>query len=434
MVLPTTRHVSLVGFTRRDMVQHYFHRTRRTGWSKSLFLFIALACMSSAGSSAAALASARSPLPASFNCAPAESAKVVRAPNHDYSGGNVEPTAALPAFPNGRPDLSVDLRANIVGGTPLQADDLPSTADMFQAGIDEVARDLEKEPRWRRLTQQRRARAEFVFGNMLFVVIHELGHALVSELDLMVLGREEDVADAYATIGVLKCGADFARVLVEAAKGLFLSAQRDRKAGDAPQYYQRHGLDEQRAYQIVCLMYGSDPSRFKDLADETELPQDRRRSCGWDYDTASRSWDRALSPHMRMADQPKPQIEVIYGEAKGGLATYARIFKSSRFLETVIEQVADRFGWPASIVVEMRSCGEPNARWTIPTRTLHVCYELAQEFVELYRDFGGDRTLAQLRLTPVKRATVRPQNITQSIGAWKRLHGTAKRGHTASHR
>jgi Putative metallopeptidase len=41
-------------------------------------------------------------------------------------------------------------------------------------------------------------------------VIHELGHALVSELDLMVLGREEDVADAYATIGVLKCGAEAA--------------------------------------------------------------------------------------------------------------------------------------------------------------------------------------------------------------------------------
>src|SRR3954469_9011923 len=120
---------------------------------------------------------------------------------------------------------------------------------------------------------------------MLFVGIHELGHELVSELDLMVLGREEDVADAYATIGVLKCGADFSRrVLVEAAKGWFMSAQRGRKVGDVPQYYERHGLDEQRAYQIVCLMVGSDPAGFADLADEAELPAERRRSCGWDYD------------------------------------------------------------------------------------------------------------------------------------------------------
>ena len=113
-----------------------------------------------------------------------------------------------------------------------------------------------------------------------------------------------------------------------------------------------------------------------------------------------------------------------YGEAKGKLALYANIFRATRFLETVMEQVADRFAWPAPIVVEMRSCGAPNARWTIPTRTLHVCYELAQEFVELYRDFGGDRSLAELRLTPAKRPTVRPQNIAQSIGAWKRLHGS----------
>jgi hypothetical protein len=294
----------------------------------------------------------------------------------------------------------------------------PSNAEMFQAGIDEIASE-----RSRRLTsEQRRARAEFVFANMLFVTAHELGHALVSEMDLMVLAREEDVADAYATIGVLKCGADFARrVLVEAAKGLFLSAQRDRKAGDAPQYYERHGLDEQRAYQIVCLMYGSDPARFKDLADETELPQDRRRSCGWDYDTASRSWDRALAPHMRVADQSKPQIEVIYGEAKGKLATYARIFKASRFLETVIEQIADRFAWPASIVVEMRSCGEANARWTIPTRRLHVCYELAEEFVEIDRDYGAGRTLAQARIEPRVKVAARAPTLTKAIGAWKKV-------------
>jgi Putative metallopeptidase len=301
-----------------------------------------------------------------------------------------------------------------------------SPAESFRAGIDEVTSD-----RSHRLTsEQRRDRAEFVFGNMLFVTAHELGHALVSEMDLMVLAREEDVADAYATIGVLKCGADFARrVLVEAAKGLFLNTQRDKKAGDVPQYYERHGLDEQRAYHIVCLMYGSDPARFKDLADETGLPQDRRRSCGWDYDTASRSWDRALAPHLR-TDQPKPRIEVIYGEAKGRLATYARIFKDTRFLETVIEQIADRFAWPASIVVEMRSCDDANARWTIPTRRLHVCYELAEEFVELYRDYGVGRTLAQARVAPRERVAARAPNLTQAIGAWKRLREPESRPRT----
>jgi hypothetical protein len=79
------------------------------------------------------------------------------------------------------------------------------------------------------------------------------------------------------------------RVLVEAAKGWFLSVRRDKKEGDEVDYYDTHGLDEQRAYQIVCLMVGADPVRFKDLADETKLPEDRQKSCARDYSRASSS-------------------------------------------------------------------------------------------------------------------------------------------------
>jgi hypothetical protein len=302
-----------------------------------------------------------------------------------------------------------------------------SAAQLFQDGIDEGARQLEKDSQWRRLTtQQRRARAEFVFSNMLFVAAHELGHALVSELDLMVLGREEDVADAYATIGMLKCGSEASRrVLVEAAKGWFLSAQRDKKAGAAPDYYERHGLDAQRAYQVVCMMVGSDPAAFKDLADETGLPEARRRSCVWDYETASRSWERALAPHQRAAVQPKMPVEVQYKEATGKLAVYARAFSAAGFLETIVARVVDRFTWPAPIKVEMRSCGDPNARWTITNRTLHVCYELAAEFVELYRDYGGERTLAQVRPgSKPQRIAARPHNIVHAVASWR---GSAQR-------
>ena len=32
-------------------------------------------------------------------------------------------------------------------------------------------------------------------------------------------------------------------------------------------YYDEHGLDWQRAYQIVCLMVGSNPDQFGQLAD-----------------------------------------------------------------------------------------------------------------------------------------------------------------------
>jgi Putative metallopeptidase len=46
--------------------------------------------------------------------------------------------------------------------------------------------------------------------------------------------------------------------------------------GDKVAYYDEHWLNQQRAYQIVCLMVGSDDEKFKDLAKETKLPEERQ--------------------------------------------------------------------------------------------------------------------------------------------------------------
>jgi Putative metallopeptidase len=265
----------------------------------------------------------------------------------------------------------------------------------FQTRLDELARALANEPGLNRLSpQQRQATVEFVVGNMLFVAAHELGHAVISELDLPVLGREEDAADDFAILAALRIVVNkFSEgVLVGASKGWFLSAQRDRKEGEPPTYYERHGLSEQRAYQIVCLMVGADALKFKALADELKLPEDRRRSCGWDYDTATRSWRKVIAPHIRAADQPRTQIQVIYGDAAGKLELFARSLRALRFLEVFAEYASERYVWPAPIVMEMRSCGQVGARWTIPTRTLHICYEMAKDFADLYRDYGPHRS------------------------------------------
>ncbi len=66
-------------------------------------------------------------------------------------------------------------------------------SEEFQARIEQRARALANEPRLKGLSQQQRQeRVEFVVGNMLFVATHEMGHAVISEMDLPVLGPEED--------------------------------------------------------------------------------------------------------------------------------------------------------------------------------------------------------------------------------------------------
>jgi hypothetical protein len=134
-------------------------------------------------------------------------------------------------------------------------------------------------------------------------------------------------------------------------------------------------------------MVGSDPQKFKDLAEITELPEERQESCKVDFSTATWSWETLLKPHLRAPDQPKQKIEVIYGEAKGRLAMFAQAFRDIRLLETLADFVGDRYAWPRPFAMEMESCGEVGANWR--SRKLKLCYEMAQDFALLYRDYGG---------------------------------------------
>jgi hypothetical protein len=269
---------------------------------------------------------------------------------------------------------------------------LRAEAEQLQARVEEAARALEDEPRLKRLTrQQMRELTEFVAGNMLFVLLHEMGHAHISEMELPVLGREEDAADSFAIVTMLGVGIPFThQVLSQAAKGWFLSDRRDHEKGEKFVYYDEHGLDKQRAYQIVCLVVGSDPKKFKELADATSLPESRQASCQGDYSNASWSWNKVLEPHRRSAGQPKTSIEVLYGKGEGKFDLYARSFRSIQLLETVAEVAADRWVWPHAFALEMQSCGEPDAHWRFTNRKLTLCYEMAAEFAELYRDYAQE--------------------------------------------
>src|SRR5262249_2605732 len=180
-------------------------------------------------------------------------------------------------------DLSVTKRWSLLLWQPLllltvvfiglaEAWAQPTAADFerFKTRIDEAVRGLGNNSRLKRIPPSRREQlAEFVSGNMLFVLLHELGHTTIGELDLPVLGKEEDAADSFASLTLIHIKSEFSEhVLAEAAKGWFMADRRDQKEGEPVVYYDEHGLNQQRAFQIVCYMVGADPIRFKDLAAE----------------------------------------------------------------------------------------------------------------------------------------------------------------------
>jgi Putative metallopeptidase len=231
---------------------------------------------------------------------------------------------------------------------------------------------------------EQQAAAEFVADNMLFALLHEMGHGLIADLQLPVLGREEDAADAFATVTLIKLGTDFSRrVLANATKGWFLSDRRSRKRGEEMVYFDEHGLDLPRAYNIVCMMVGSDPDRFKEVADQANLPEERRYTCLGDYSNASWSWDKLLKPYLRSGRTPI-KYDVTYAQATDDYAAYERAFQAADLIERAGEYAADQYAWNTPFSMEWRSCGEVGARWNVPAHKVTLCYELAQDFMQLF--------------------------------------------------
>ena len=279
----------------------------------------------------------------------------------------------------------------------------PASSHALEGRSAEAARMLAGRPRLKGISQaQREKHVEFVVGNLLFVLGHEAGHAVIREMGVPVVGREEDAADSFSTMMALTCEEGFGdRVLANAALGWFLSDRRDRRdqhgrRGQDAQanYYGEHGMDLQRAYSVVCLMVGSNPGKFARVADAAKLPPERRMTCQDDYLNAKWSWDQVLQSHLRKPDQAKTAINVFYGPGNGKHDAHAAVFQQMKLLETIAESLSDRFAWRAPISLEMQTCGESNARFEFRTRKVVVCYELADEFSDLYRRYGGTMSLS----------------------------------------
>lgn len=230
-------------------------------------------------------------------------------------------------------------------------------------------------------------RDEFVLGNIVFVLFHEVGHALVSEFELPVLGREEDAVDRFATFLLTPEGdedeeSDPSTILIDAMRGWFASSERTEL--EEIDWWDEHGPDQQRAYQIACLLYGADPKKFAAMADQVELPEDRKESCPAEAESNSASWLKVAEPHV-LADGEKPgkRIKVSYGPG-GAYAAERALLKDSELLEAVASELGETFRLPRNLVISAKQCGEPNAFWDAEAAEVQICYEIVREYQELF--------------------------------------------------
>lgn len=135
-----------------------------------------------------------------------------------------------------------------------------------------------------------------ILGATLFIVFHEVGHALIHLYDAPVLAAEEDAADALATVLLASTG--LSRVAFNGAQSFsYMARARDRNA-PLP-FWSEHSLDEQRFFNILCYLYADDPVRYSYLVGLRLLPLDRARVCPSRYARTRRAAATILGPHIR---------------------------------------------------------------------------------------------------------------------------------------
>jgi len=226
----------------------------------------------------------------------------------------------------------------------------------------------------------------FAANNAMFVLYHEVAHLLIDQLDLPVLGREEDVADNMASWMLLNQGtARSEQALNDAVRGWFLSGVAYDSGGSERDYAAAYMLDKQRAYQIVCMMVGKDAANFTTVADSYHLPYDRRQSCRWDYETVDRSLKGLLDRHNGNSRRGS-RVTVTYAAAGTALRLSADAFKASGVFDQVADDVRRSFNLSAPVRFSAKRFGEPNAFYDPDTVEIIFCYELMADYMDIYAD------------------------------------------------
>ncbi len=137
-----------------------------------------------------------------------------------------------------------------------------------------------------------------------FVVLHEMTHALIHELGLPTVGREEDAADQLATLALMRFSTNGKQKVLDTAYRYELKAaqarHRHRKTGHSSYpFHDEHSMPAQREFNLKCLVFGSNVRGNMSLVRHGELPMKRARRCANEYRQINRGWNSLLARHIR---------------------------------------------------------------------------------------------------------------------------------------
>lgn len=134
-----------------------------------------------------------------------------------------------------------------------------------------------------------------MFDAVRFAFLHEIGHALIDAYRLPVIGNEEDAADRCSSyICLTELGDEGVRASLAAADGFAIESKSS--APESRNMADEHLLQEQRFYNTLCMVYGSDTDKYNFIVKENYLPKERAVRCPAEYDRVVQSWSNLFEP------------------------------------------------------------------------------------------------------------------------------------------
>ncbi len=134
-----------------------------------------------------------------------------------------------------------------------------------------------------------------MFDAVRFVFLHEIAHAIIDKYKLPIIGNEEDAADrCSAYINLEELGQDGVKAILAAADAFAIESKKS--AGRKPNMADEHLLGEQRYYNALCMVYGSNASKWEKLVTDGYLPKERAVRCPTEYQKTVDAWAGLLGP------------------------------------------------------------------------------------------------------------------------------------------
>jgi len=136
---------------------------------------------------------------------------------------------------------------------------------------------------------------DMMFDAIRFVFLHEIGHALIDTYKLPVTANEEDAADRCSSfINLEELGDDGVKAVLAAAEAFQVESK---SSGNHPRNMaDEHLLQEQRFYNALCMLYGSNPDKYDAILTKGFLPKERAARCPTEYQKTVESWQTLLEP------------------------------------------------------------------------------------------------------------------------------------------